>query len=215
VSWLDIYTVNAWRPTPFVSKAEVRQWPVVGWLAEKLDTVFIAAREAHRGDARHARNGRAAAQRRRDVRVPGGHHVGRAGLLPFHANLFQAAVSAGCAVQPICLMYEDAQGRQSVTPAYTGELALGKSLDMVLRGGPLVAHLYVCEPIAPGGDRRATSAAARDAIAAALEAMQAQVGKPSPEALAELERHAYPVSEVGAAAAGDATAEEPVPGREG
>ena len=137
-------------------------------------------------------------------------------LLPFHANLFQAAVSAGCAVQPICLMYEDAHGRQSVAPAYTGELALGTSLDMVLRGGPLVAHLYVCEPIAPGGDRRATSAAAaRDAIAAALAKLQEKVGKPTAESLAELAKHAYPATEVGAGAAGHEAADAPVPGREG
>ena len=41
VSWIDIYVINAWRPTPFVSKAEIRNWPVVGWLAEQLGTVFI------------------------------------------------------------------------------------------------------------------------------------------------------------------------------
>ena len=29
VSWIDIYVINAWRPTPFVSKAEIRRWPVV------------------------------------------------------------------------------------------------------------------------------------------------------------------------------------------
>ena len=41
ISWIDIYAINAWRPTPFVSKAEVRKWPVIGWLAHRLDTVFI------------------------------------------------------------------------------------------------------------------------------------------------------------------------------
>src|SRR5579875_1988287 len=41
VSWIDIYVINAWRPTPFVSKAEIRQWPVVGWLADQLGTVFV------------------------------------------------------------------------------------------------------------------------------------------------------------------------------
>lgn len=215
VSWLDIYTVNAWRPTPFVSKAEVRQWPVVGWLAEKLDTVFLQREK--RTEAMRVMHEMADRLRSGGVMCvfPEGTTSDGQGLLPFHANLFQAAVSAGCAVQPICLMYEDAQGRQSVAPAYTGELSLGMSLDMVLRGGPLVAHLYVCDPIPPGGDRRAMSAAARDAIAAALEAMQAKVGKPSAESLAELAKHAYPVAEVGSDAARDGTAEEPVPGREG
>ncbi|AYY58230.1 lysophospholipid acyltransferase family protein [Burkholderia multivorans] len=215
VSWLDIYTVNAWRPTPFVSKAEVRQWPVVGWLAEKLDTVFLQREK--RTEAMRVMHEMADRLRSGGVMCvfPEGTTSDGQGLLPFHANLFQAAVSAGCAVQPICLMYEDAQRRQSVAPAYTGELSLGMSLDMVLRGGPLVAHLYVCDPIPPGGDRRAMSAAARDAIAAALEAMQAKVGKPSAESLAELAKHAYPVAEVGSDAARDGAAEEPVPGREG
>jgi len=181
VSWLDIYTINAWRPTPFVSKAEVRQWPVIGWLAEKLDTVFLQREK--RTEAMRVMHEMADRLRSGGVMCvfPEGTTSDGQGLLPFHANLFQAAVSAGCAVQPICLMYEDAQGRQSVAPAYTGELSLG----------------------------------ARDAIAAALEAMQAKVGKPSAESLAELAKYAYPVPEVGSDAARDGAAEEPVPGREG
>lgn len=215
VSWLDIYAINAWRPTPFVSKAEVRQWPIVGWLAEKLDTVFL--KREKRTEAVRIMHEMAGRLRNGGLMCvfPEGTTSDGLGLLPFHANLLQAAVSAGCAVQPICLMYEGAQGRQSVAPAYTGELSLGTSLDMVLRGGPLVAHLYVCEPIAPGGDRRAMSAAARAAIAAALDAMQAKVGRPSAESLAELATHAYPVTEIRAGAAGDGVADEPVPRREG
>ncbi|MCA8093235.1 1-acyl-sn-glycerol-3-phosphate acyltransferase [Burkholderia anthina] len=214
VSWLDIYAINAWRPTPFVSKAEVRQWPIVGWLAEKLDTVFLQREK--RTEAMRIMHEMAERLRHGGLMCvfPEGTTSDGQALLPFHANLFQSAVSAGCAVQPVCLMYEDAQQRQSVAPAYTGDLSLGKSLDMVLRGGPLVVHLYVCDPIPPGGDRRTTSAAARDAIAAALETLQAKVGKPSPESLAELEAHAYPATEVGAGAPHDAAADAPVPGRE-
>ncbi len=43
-------------------------------------------------------------------------------LLPFHANMFQAAVSASVPVQPLCIMYEDAHGRQSTAPAYIDDL---------------------------------------------------------------------------------------------
>ncbi|KVW23800.1 glycerol acyltransferase [Burkholderia ubonensis] len=215
ISWLDIYAINAWRPTPFVSKAEVRQWPVVGWLAAQLDTVFLQREK--RTEAMRIMHEMADRLRNGGLMCvfPEGTTSDGQGLLPFHANLFQAAVSAGCAVQPVCLMYEDAQGRQSVAPAYIGELSLGKSLDMVLGGGPLVAHLYVCDPIEPGGDRRATSAAARDAIAAALETLQAGVGRPTAGALEQLARDAYPATEVGAGAAADGAADEPVPGREG
>ena len=50
VSWLDIFVINAAVPSAFVSKEEVRRWPVIGWLAEKNDTVFL--RRGSRGHAR-------------------------------------------------------------------------------------------------------------------------------------------------------------------
>ncbi|MBP8277987.1 MAG: 1-acyl-sn-glycerol-3-phosphate acyltransferase, partial [Propionivibrio sp.] len=33
ISWLDIFVLNAARPMAFVSKSEVRHWPLAGWLA--------------------------------------------------------------------------------------------------------------------------------------------------------------------------------------
>ena len=50
ISWIDILALNAARPMAFASKAEVRTWPVIGWLAEKGDTVFL--RRGSRGHAR-------------------------------------------------------------------------------------------------------------------------------------------------------------------
>jgi 1-acyl-sn-glycerol-3-phosphate acyltransferase len=198
VSWLDIYLINAWRPTPFVSKAEVRQWPVVGWLAHRLDTIFI-----HREKRRDAQR----AMHEMAVRLEGGGRVcvfpegttsNGLALLPFHANLFQAAVSAQCPVQPVCLLYEDRHGRQSTTPAYIDDVSLGQSLDAVLRSGPFTAHLYVGEAIAAMDDRRALSAKARDAVALGLSELQATVGRALEQAISpseadasgpELERH--------------------------
>ena len=164
ISWLDIYVVNAWRPTPFVSKAEVRHWPVVGWLAHRLGTIFIhreKRRDAHR--TMHEIVERVSSGGSVCL-FPEGTTSDGTSLLPFHANLFQAAVSAQCPVQPICLLYEDRDGRQSTTPAYIDEMSLGQSLDAVLRGGPFTAHLYVGEPIEPMSDRRALSAKAREAV---------------------------------------------------
>lgn len=165
VSWLDIYVINAWRPTPFVSKAEVRAWPVVGWLAERLGTVFIQREK--RSEAKRIMHELSERLGNGELMCvfPEGTTSDGLGLLPFHSNLFQAVVSADCSVQPICLMYEDARGRQSVAPAYVGDLPLGKSLDMVLANGPLTAHLYVCEPIAATGDRREMAALARASVA--------------------------------------------------
>lgn len=175
ISWIDIYVINAWRPTPFVSKAEVRGWPIVGWLAHHLGTVFVH-REKRR-DAHRTMHEMAARLEAGEVMCmfPEGTTSDGLALLPFHANLFQAAVSAGCPVQPICLLYEDAEGRLSTAPAYIGDLTLGESVDAVLRGGPLTAHLYVGAPIGPMEDRRALAGQVRDAVATGLAELQARL----------------------------------------
>ncbi|CAD6542030.1 lysophospholipid acyltransferase family protein [Paraburkholderia sabiae] len=172
ISWIDIYVINAWRPTPFLSKAEIRKWPVVGWCAEQLGTVFIQREK--RSDAKrimHDLAERLNAGERMCV-FPEGTTSDGVQLLPFHANMFQAAVSASRPVQPVCMMYEDAQGRQSTAPAYIGDLTLGQSLDALLRGGPLTAHVYVGAPIAPGADRRLLAAEAEASVGAALAELQ-------------------------------------------
>jgi 1-acyl-sn-glycerol-3-phosphate acyltransferase len=172
ISWIDIYVINAWRPTPFVSKAEIRKWPVVGWLAEQLGTVFVQREK--RSDAKrimHELANRLMAGELMCVFPEGTTTDGRA-LLPFHANMFQAAVSASVPVQPICLMYEDARGMLSTAPAYIGDMSLNDSLNAVLRGEPLTAHLYVCNPLAPGADRRLLASEAQAAVQAALDTMR-------------------------------------------
>ncbi|MCJ8168699.1 lysophospholipid acyltransferase family protein [Atopomonas sediminilitoris] len=41
VSWLDIAVLGSCTPLTFLSKAEVRHWPIIGWLAEQAGTLFI------------------------------------------------------------------------------------------------------------------------------------------------------------------------------
>jgi 1-acyl-sn-glycerol-3-phosphate acyltransferase len=160
-----------------VSKAEIRQWPVVGWLAQQLDTVFIQREK--RSDAKrimHELSDRLSAGELMCV-FPEGTTSNGLALLPFHANMFQAAVSAAAPVQPLCIMYEDAQGRQSTAPAYIDDLSLADSLNLLLRGGPLTAHVYVGEPLAAGADRRALAAQAEAIIGEALREMQRGTAK--------------------------------------
>ncbi|MGF6769037.1 1-acyl-sn-glycerol-3-phosphate acyltransferase [Paraburkholderia sp. GAS199] len=180
ISWIDIYVINAWRPTPFVSKAEIRQWPVVGWLAQQLGTVFIQREK--RSDAKrimHELSDRLSAGELMCV-FPEGTTSNGLTLLPFHANMFQAAVSASVPVQPLCIMYEDAHGKQSTAPAYIDDLTLADSLNMLLGGGPLTAHVYVGAALAPGADRRTLAAEAEAVIGAALREMQGGRGVAAP-----------------------------------
>jgi 1-acyl-sn-glycerol-3-phosphate acyltransferase len=172
VSWIDIYVINAWRPTPFVSKAEIRKWPVVGWLAQQLDTVFVQREK--RSDAKRIMHELAERLHKGELMCvfPEGTTTDGQSLLPFHANMFQAAVSASAAVQPICLMYEDARGALSSAPAYIGDMTLNDSLEALLAASPMTAHLYVCNPLAPGADRRLLASEAQASIQAALDSMR-------------------------------------------
>ncbi|WP_413193892.1 lysophospholipid acyltransferase family protein [Pararobbsia alpina] len=172
VSWIDIYVVNAWRPTPFVAKSEIAKWPVIGWLAKTIDTIFIEREK--RGDARRIMH-QLAAQMTAGKNVfvfPEGTTGDGSGLLPFHSNLFQAAVSAGAPVQPVAMVYLDAQGKHTLAPAYIGDMSLLDTLNAMLDAKPLQVHLYVGEGIAPGTERRALSAKVEGVIGAALTAMR-------------------------------------------
>jgi 1-acyl-sn-glycerol-3-phosphate acyltransferase len=68
------------------------------------------------------------------------------GVLPFHANLLQAAISAGVPVQPIALRFSDASGSVSAVAAYIGEQTLGQSLWAVVSGVKLVACVTLLPP---------------------------------------------------------------------
>jgi 1-acyl-sn-glycerol-3-phosphate acyltransferase len=172
ISWIDIYVINAWRPTPFVSKAEIRNWPLIGWFAQHLDTVFIEREK--RSDARRIMHELAGRLERGELMCvfPEGTTSDGLALKPFHSNMFQAAVSAGRPVQPLCILYEDAQGRQSVAPAYIDDLSLKDSLDAMLKAGPITAHVYVGEAIEAGDDRRKLAARAEEAVGQALQTMR-------------------------------------------
>jgi 1-acyl-sn-glycerol-3-phosphate acyltransferase len=169
ISWLDIFVINAVHPCRFVAKAEIRAWPVVGWLVAQAGTVFIA--RGNRRDLRHIFKGLvdALAGRRRVAFFPEGTTASQGTLLPFHANLFEAAIDAAVPVQPVALSYVDAAGAWHPAVDYTGDTTFVDSVLRIMQGEPVVARLACLAPLAAtGAHRRELAQAAHDAIAAAL-----------------------------------------------
>jgi 1-acyl-sn-glycerol-3-phosphate acyltransferase len=166
VSWLDIYVINAARPTGFVAKSEVRHWPLIGWLAKESDTLFI-----ERGSHRHAQHiahemaRRLAAGQSLAVFPEGTTSDGRE-VQPFHAALLQAAVSAGRPVQALAIRYRDAAGHYTAAPAYIDEISFAESVFNTLAERGLVAELTVlpARPVSPDDSRRTLASAAESAI---------------------------------------------------
>ncbi|NRR33061.1 1-acyl-sn-glycerol-3-phosphate acyltransferase [Oxalobacteraceae bacterium] len=145
VSWLDIFVINSLHPCRFVAKAEIRAWPMLGWLAEKAGTVFIA--RGNRRDLRHIFKGlvHSLEAGERVAFFPEGTTAVQGTLLPFHANLFEAAIDAKVPVQPFALSYVDAQGRSHPSVDFVGDMTFAESMLAILGGSRVHARL-VCLP---------------------------------------------------------------------
>lgn len=169
VSWLDIYLINSLRPVAFVSKADVRNWPLIGWLAKHNDTVFL--QRGSRGHA-HVINQEIAQVLSEGCPVtvfPEGTTTEGDHILHFHGALLQPALSVGAQLVPLALRYSDATqpGQVSRTAAYAGDTSLGASLWAIAGCCGLKAQLTVL-PALSGNDRKLLAPQARDAIARQL-----------------------------------------------
>ena len=160
ISWLDITSLHAARFCRFVSKADVRGWPLIGALAAGVGTLFIQ-RESRR-DAMRVVHHMAQSLRDGDVLAvfPEGTTSDGEHLLPFHGNLLQAAISADAPVQPVALQFMDTRsGQRSLAPCYVGADTLLGSVWRTLSTSGITAQIIFGEPqLAKGRDRRAWAA---------------------------------------------------------
>lgn len=166
ISWLDILVMHAARHCRFVSKSDVKHWPLIGTLATGAGTLYIE-RESRR-DAMRVVHHVAEALRAGDVLAvfPEGTTSDGRALLPFHANMLQAAISADAPAQPVALSFVDAaSGRPSGAANYVDDDTLVGSLWRTLSAPPLAAVVVFGEPQhAQGRDRRTWAAALREAV---------------------------------------------------
>ena len=105
LSYTDIAALGSACPCSFVSKAEVRAWPFIGWAAELAGTVFIrrARRREVTGQVEEIKN--ALARGMPVVLFPEGTSTDGSTVLPFRPALLQAALETGCDVTPAALRY--------------------------------------------------------------------------------------------------------------
>lgn len=172
ISWLDIMAVHAVCPQArFVSKADVRHWPVVSRLVDAANTLYLE-RERKR-DALRVVHLMAGALRDGEIVAvfPEGTTSDGRALLPFHANLLQAAIATEAPVQPVALRFSDAAGEFSRAVEYIGDTTLVESVWRVACGEGVVARVALLPPrAATHADRRMLAQTLRDDIGARLQA---------------------------------------------
>ena len=167
ISWLDILVMNAAQPSRFVSKADVKRWPVLGSLISGAGTLYIE-RESRRDAMRVVHH--VAEQLRANDRIaifPEGTTGDGVELLHFHGNLFQAAIAAEAPVLPVALSFvHAATGERHDAPTYIGDTTLLASMWATLRAtGVRAVVVHGQAQWAEGRERRLWAQAVRAEIA--------------------------------------------------
>lgn len=172
ISWLDIFVINATFPAAaFVSKSEIKNWPLIGWLASKNETLFV-----HRNSSAHTRviNEEIATllTKGRHVAIfPEGTTTDGSHVLKFHTALLQPAIETGASVQPLAISYRLPDGRLAVAPAYYGDITLLGCVRATIAEPEIIARLIVGTPLSVAhiANRKDLACRARDSIIAAIK----------------------------------------------
>ena len=170
VSWLDIFVINSVAPCRFVAKADIKSWPLLGWLAERAGTIYIS--RGSKSDLKRIYQyllDRVAAGDRVAF-FPEGTTAAQGKLKPFHPNLFESAIHANAVIQPIAVRYLDPNAQLHPTVDFIDDMTFATSINQILRGSPVTVDLHCLAPIPTDSKhRRELSIISRAAIAQALQ----------------------------------------------
>ncbi len=112
ISYLDILIIGGIRPSVFVSKSEVKKWPLLGWLAILANTIFID-RQSKRGafealiKMEERLNGNV-----NIIVFPEGTTTDGSEVKRFKSSLFDLPARVNIPVIPVSLKYTRINGKQ-------------------------------------------------------------------------------------------------------
>ncbi len=170
VSWLDVPALAGVSGAAFVAHDGLAAFPVLKWLCEMNDTVFIARHDRASIAGQVALVRAAIAETSALAVFPEGTTSDGTGLLAFKSSLLSALdpVPEGMAVQPVLLDY----GAEAADIAWIGEEhGLDNFKRILARGRPLRLTIRFLVPLAGEAlrDRKTMAAAARAAMLAELQ----------------------------------------------
>lgn len=169
VSWLDVIVLSMLFPADFVAKAEIRHWPLLGWLLERNDCPFVNRRIGRHLLRLNAEIGERLSRGRVVAFFPEGTTTVGVGLLPFRTALFEPAMRGAHQVQAFTLAYHDLSGRHSDAAAFIKQQSLWQSLLSIASQPGMVASVSTGPAFAAAGlSRREAARLAHAAIQSRL-----------------------------------------------
>lgn len=146
ISWLDTIILSHIQPISFIARHDLEHWPLLGTFTKRMQSVYIDRRNKF-----HAYRSLPAIEQRlmqgRSVHVfPEATTSDGAGLLPFYAMFYEAAVRCDKPVQAVAIRYHDEHGQWLPEPAFIGEDSFLDTLERILKIKRVYAHCHFFEP---------------------------------------------------------------------
>jgi 1-acyl-sn-glycerol-3-phosphate acyltransferase len=171
LSYLDVVVLGALVPCAFVAKHEVASWPVLGFLARALGTMFVERENKRALAGLNQRLGARLARGETLVLFPEGTSTAGEAVLPFRPALLAPAVALGAPVAYAALRYATPRGARpaSEVVCWWGDMTFVPHLLALLRLAWIEARVaFGSEPIA-APDRKELAALLQSAVSARLQ----------------------------------------------
>ena len=156
VSWTDIALLGQLTPLSFLSKSEVRGWPVAGWLAAKAGSLFI---RRGAGDSQLIREQmtRHLQQPLPLLMFPEGTTTDGSSVRTFHGRLLSAAIDSRVSLQPVAIRYLRNGEVDAIAP-FVGDDDLLSHLLRLFSHEQGEVEIHLLEPLASHAQERAVLA---------------------------------------------------------
>jgi 1-acyl-sn-glycerol-3-phosphate acyltransferase len=121
LSYLDVLAISSVTPAVFVSKAEVRKWPLFGWFAAIAGTVFVDRQRRTQVGEVNREVQEALAAGALVVIFPEGTSTNGETILPFRTSLLEPAARGGYEISVGWIHYELEDGNAANEVCYWGD----------------------------------------------------------------------------------------------
>jgi lyso-ornithine lipid O-acyltransferase len=154
LSYLDILVFSALAPCAFVSKSEVRRWPIFGLFAAIAGTIFVDRSKPYLAKQSVEEMQQTLDSGVRVVLFPEGTSTGGDRVLPFKPALFESAIETQQPVTAAHLRYELQESDPAQVACYWGDMTFVPHLLRLMREPNVVATVTFAESSQVFADRK-------------------------------------------------------------
>jgi len=153
VSWLDIVALSSTVKSSFISKSELKKWPIIGSLAGGSGTIFIDRTSRRELGVAIDSISKVIKKGKSVILFPEGTTTNGSTVNRFKSSLFQSAIKSNCTIQPITIRYIRNNQTDTIAP-YIDDNNFFIHLLRILRQANTTVRLHINKEIIPNNDNR-------------------------------------------------------------